>query len=111
MRLANLGLRFLLELALLAALCAWGLSYDGVWELVLGLGAPITAAAIWGRFVAPKAKQRLRDPWRLALELALFLAGVAALGLRGNDVLAALFAFLVLLSEWLRIRWDQRRIA
>ena len=37
------------------------------------------SAAVWGRFIAPKAKTPVGDPWRLALELLVFGSAVAAL--------------------------------
>jgi len=44
---ANNGLRFLLELAVLAALAYWGFAeFDGVVQWVLGLGAPLVAG-VW----------------------------------------------------------------
>ncbi len=54
---ALLAVRFLLELAALAALAYWGFSeYDGVAAVLLGVGAPLLAAVVWGLFVSPKAK-------------------------------------------------------
>ena len=52
MRSAALGLRFLLELALLAALAFWGFTTpDGaLLKILLGAGAPLLAAVVWERF-------------------------------------------------------------
>ena len=52
-----LAIRFGLELAALAALGYWGIETgDGaVTKIVLGLGAPLVAAVLWGLFVSPKA--------------------------------------------------------
>ena len=52
----NLGLAFLLELGVLAALGYWGFT-DGpntFLKFVLGLGAPALAIVIWAIFGAPK---------------------------------------------------------
>src|SRR5689334_23481657 len=60
---ANLGLRFLLELCMLAALGYWGFQAgDGpVLKIVLGLGAPLLAAVVWGLFIAPRAIRPVRE--------------------------------------------------
>jgi hypothetical protein len=77
---ANDGLRFLLEMALLASLAYWGFSEQtGALQWVLGLGAPLLVAGVWGRFTAPKASHPITDPLRLAQEVVVFAAGVAAL--------------------------------
>src|SRR5213592_1081485 len=69
-------LRFVLELALLAAISYFGFTFGGLVGWVLGLGLPAIVIAIWGAFVAPRAVRRLADPARLVLELALFAAFV-----------------------------------
>ena len=52
-----LGVRFGLELAALVALGYWGFTTGGtLTRIVLGLGAPLLAAVLWGLFVSPKAK-------------------------------------------------------
>jgi hypothetical protein len=47
---ANLVLRFLLELCALAALCYWGFKTGtgSISKAVLGIGAPLAAAVLWG---------------------------------------------------------------
>jgi hypothetical protein len=76
-------LRFFLELATLAALAYWGFAeYGGVVQWVIGLGAPLLVAVVWGRFMSPKASHPTVDPVRLAIEFAVFGSGVA--GVRGD---------------------------
>ncbi len=106
---ANDGLRFLLELAALAALAYWGFAeHDGVVQWVLGLGAPLVAAAVWGRFVAPKASHPTVDPLRLALEVLVFGSGVAALCVAEQTTLAIVFGALVLVHLALTFALGQR---
>ena len=54
---ANLTLAFALELCALAALGYWGFSVGGGpgAKAVLGIGAPLCAAVLWGLFAAPRA--------------------------------------------------------
>jgi hypothetical protein len=105
---ANLALRFLLELGLLAALAAWGFGLGGVLGVVVGIGAPVAAAATWGLLVAPKAPNRLDDPARLALELVLFALGVVALAAAGYGSLAVVLGAAALVNEALLAAWRQR---
>jgi uncharacterized protein DUF2568 len=94
-RIANLGLRFLLELALLAALAYWGWHEQGV---ALAILLPLLAAVVWGAFVAPKARFPVPVPVRLAIELTLFGLAVAGLFAAGADALGFAFAAVVILS-------------
>jgi hypothetical protein len=73
-------MRFVLELFMLAALCIWGARLDASTpiQVVAAVGAPLAFAAVWGLWVAPRARRRLADPHRLALEYVLFLAAGAA---------------------------------
>lgn len=70
----NLLARFVLELAILVALAAWGWRATDSTPLAvaLAIGAPVAWAIIWGMLVAPKAPRRMPDPARLVFELVLF---------------------------------------
>jgi len=76
--------RFLLELAMLAALAVagWRLGADG-WRLVAAIGLPLLAAALWGVFRVPNdggpPVVQVPGVVRLLLELLLFGAATAAL--------------------------------
>jgi Protein of unknown function (DUF2568) len=109
MRWANDGLRFLLEMALLGSLAYWGFSEEGgAVQWLLGLGAPLLVAVVWGRFIAPKASHPTTDPLRLVLEAAVFGAGVAALLAADQTVLAFVFTALVLVHLSLTFALGQR---
>ena len=84
LRNANLALRFFLELFALGALAYWGFEAGGgpLTQVALGLGAPLLAAVAWGLFVAPRARFSLPLTGRLAVELAVFGSGTAALWAR-----------------------------
>jgi hypothetical protein len=88
-----LTVRFLCELALLAALAYWGLSVgNGVTAWLLGIGAPLLAAIVWGALVAPKARWPQPLQVRLVIELLLFAAAAGALAVAGQPVLALILA-------------------
>jgi Protein of unknown function (DUF2568) len=94
-RVANLAIRFLLELCLLAAFGYWGAGAAGsmVANVVLAIGVPLAVCVVWGCFVAPRAARPLSTvPW-IVVQLVLFGLGWAALASRGSSTLgAALFA-------------------
>jgi hypothetical protein len=109
---ANYGLRFLLELAALAAVAYWGFhEFGGVVQWVIGLGGPLLLAAVWGRFMSPKASHPTVDPVRLVIEVLVFGAGVAALFAAGAAVLGAIFAALAAVHLALTFALGQRPAA
>ena len=69
----NLGAKFLLELAALAAFAWWGGTVGhGVVSVLCAIAAPLLAAVLWGRWAAPRAKRRLPLARRVPFELAVF---------------------------------------
>jgi Protein of unknown function (DUF2568) len=54
---------------------------------VLAIAAPLVAAALWGSFVAPKARRRLPDARRLIVVIPIFAAAAAGLAATGECVL------------------------
>lgn len=110
MRSLNLAFRFILEMVALVALLMWGFSVSDqlIVQLLLGLGAPAVAMAIWGTFVSPKAPRRLDDPVRVVLEIGVFAAG--ALAFVGADLVipGVLLAIAAAISLVLMFAWDQR---
>jgi hypothetical protein len=101
---ANLGLRFLLELCLLAALAYVGLQVN----VVLAILLPVAAAVVWGMFVSPKARYPLPLSAWIALQAVLF--GVAVIGLivAGIVVLGVVFGVAVAANLALVLFWHQR---
>jgi len=116
----NLLFRFLLEIAALIALGAWGWDQiDGVLRFVLALGIPILAAVLWGTFNVPgdpsrsgKAPVPVRGFLRLLLELAFFAAATWSLFDSGSTQLGQILGIGVLVHYLLsydRILWLMRR--
>lgn len=96
---ANLALAFVLELCALAALCLWGFSTgDGlVTKTVLGLGAPLGAAVLWGLFAAPRAPVSV-PLVGFGVKVVVFGSASLALYATGHHALAFVFATLVVLN-------------
>jgi Protein of unknown function (DUF2568) len=92
-----LAVRFALELGAIAALAYWGFrDGDGaVLKVVLGIGAPAAAIALWGLFVSPKAKYG-GPVSRAVFELIVFAAAVVALVAADRTGLAVVFAVIAL---------------
>ncbi|MEX2373605.1 MAG: YrdB family protein, partial [Dehalococcoidia bacterium] len=88
--LANDGVRFLLELAALAALVAWGWDSGEAWwsRVLLGLVVPALAATAWAVFRVPNdpgsAPVAVPGPLRLLLEAAFFVGATLALAATGQ---------------------------
>jgi Protein of unknown function (DUF2568) len=105
----TLTVRFLCELAMLAALAYWGFTVGrGVGAWVLGLGAPLLAAVVWGAFVAPRARWPVPIPVRVAIELVLFGAAAGALAVAGQPVLAVGLAVAALATSLLNASQERQ---
>lgn len=91
---AVLTIRFLTEVALLAGLAIAGARLgDGVvFKIVDAVLLPLAAAAVWGMFIAPRARRRLAEPARLVVEVALFAGTGLVLLLSGLPVTGILIA-------------------
>lgn len=111
LRAANDGLRFFLELSALAAVAYWGWSeHGGVWRWVLVVAAPLAIALVWGQWVAPKARVRVGDPWKLLLEVLVFGSAAVALAAADEPVQAIVLATAAALHLTLTFVLGQRRI-
>lgn len=93
MRIA-LGLRFLIELALLAGAATAAVRLVPGWAgWVVAVAAVAVLAVVWGLLLSPKARFDIRPAGRVCLEALLFGAIGAALGASGFGVAGAtLFA-------------------
>ena len=116
----NLAVRFILELAALAALAYWGWTqHTGVLRYLLTVGLPVLGAVLWGVFAVPGDRSRSGDapvpvPGILRLLLELLLFGFAAWCLynAGLVLLANIFGIVVLVHyiiSYDRIIWLLRK--
>jgi hypothetical protein len=96
---ANLALKFLLELAALAAFAYWGAGTGEMpWSLLLAVVTPLAIAALWGTFAAPRSARRLPVQPRIRFELTVFTAAVLALLAAGVPTAAVVMSALVILN-------------
>jgi hypothetical protein len=84
-----LGLRFVCEMAALAAVAYWGQqAAGGVAGIVLAAIAVAVVVVVWGVFLAPRRRLEAGLPARLAIELAVWMAASSALWSAGQPTLA-----------------------
>jgi len=109
MRVANDIFRFGLELCMLAALGYGGFEIgSGLVAWVLLVALPVTAAVVWGMFIAPKARRPIVDPLRIVLEAALFGAAGATLVVAEQTALGFLLWAAAAVHLVLTFALDQR---
>jgi putative Ca2+/H+ antiporter (TMEM165/GDT1 family) len=114
MAIVNLGIRFLVELAGVAAVATWGLhaSPDPLVGVLLGTGAAAALIVTWAVVVAPNARNRLPQPRRDLIGTGLLLVAAAALAVAGQPALALVYAAVVVVNQVLLIvlRADARTL-
>lgn len=112
----NLGVRFLLELAALAALAYWGWTqHTGIPRYLLSIGLPFLAATLWGTFRAPedssangKAPVPVAGWLRLLLEVLFFTSAAWCLFDAGAALAGYVFSGVALihyLVSYERVLW------
>lgn len=108
MRAANLALRFLLELAALAALAYWGAhTGSGVVRVLLAIAVPLAGAVVWGLWCAPRSQRRLAPGPRTVVEAAVFGLGAAGLAFAGQAGAAVAFVVVSVANWALLFAWRQ----
>ncbi len=105
----NLALRFFLELCALMALGYWGFQTGkGVMlKWLLGIGAPLLTAVMWGTFGSPNAAVKLSAPLHVLLEVLVFGLPAVALFAAGKPTWAWIFAITVIINRALMYVWGQ----
>ena len=103
LRLINLAVRFVLELASLAAFAYWGwtLRVSTPLRVAAAIALPLLVGIFWGLFVAPRARMPTGRLGQAALGLLVFLLAAAALYSRGHSSGAVVFALIALASSLL----------
>jgi hypothetical protein len=105
----GLGLHFFLEIAALAALVTWGFQPGHSWwqKILLGIGIPVIAAALWAVFRVPNDPGQALVPvpgaLRLLLELVILGGAAASLYAANHSSLALWFAGAILVDYLIMI--------
>jgi hypothetical protein len=89
-----------LELGALASLAYWGsqaTTSTGA-NVALAVATPVAAAAMWGRFAAPRSTRRLGRVARLVPEALLFGGATAALATARSGTVALVFGVVAALN-------------
>ncbi|HEX2993928.1 MAG TPA: YrdB family protein [Anaerolineales bacterium] len=108
MKTLNLGVRFLLELCMLAAVGYWGFATQtGLMKVVLGIGLPVLLIVIWSLFVAPRAVYPLHGMSHTLLSLILLGSGAVALFAAGRASLGWAYAIVLVVNQILLVVWKQ----
>lgn len=109
MKSVNLALAFVLELAALAAFAYWGFNTgdSSLVHVVLGLGVPVLAAALWGIFAAPKSSRRLQGGAWWVFKVVFFALASAALFVAGQPTLGLVLGVVAAVNLVLLYVWQQ----
>jgi hypothetical protein len=99
MAIANLTLRFILELGGVAALGYWGSqAVDGPGAIVLAIGASLALIIVWSVVVARNADNALTQPQRDLIGTGLLLVAAGALFAAGQPAAAVVFGAVVVVN-------------
>src|SRR4029450_8001196 len=106
---ATLTARFLCGLARRAARGFWGCVVgEGPWAWLLGVGAPVLAAVVWGAFVAPRARFPVPASLRVQIELVLYALAAVGLAAAGQRVAAVVLGVAGLVTSLLNESQERR---
>ncbi|MCC6494916.1 MAG: YrdB family protein [Propionibacteriaceae bacterium] len=96
----NLALRFVLELAAIAALAFAGLQgFDGPTRWLVAIGAPAALVLFWAFVVAPGATNPIAPALREVIGSLALLCAAGAMALAGHPKLAITFAVLIVTNN------------
>lgn len=106
---ANLLIRFLLEVCMLAAFAYWGFKTGrGIMvKIGLGIGAPLLVSIVWGSFLSPKAPLYVSEVTKLVLELIIFGLATFAMKTAGHPAIAGVLVLVFVINRILLYVWKQ----
>jgi hypothetical protein len=102
----NLAVRFVVELLGVGFVGYWGFtaSDDMLTAALLGIGAVIIFAVVWGLFLAPNATRGLNRTQKNVIGTLVLLVAAAALALAGQPVIASVYAVVVVVNAIVLLR-------
>lgn len=110
LRVANLTLAFVLELAALVAVGLWAFGIDTA-IAVQWLAAVVVITGfvvLWGMFAAPRGRYRLASGPRAVFEVVWFGSAAALAAVGGHRAFAVALAVLALVNRALLRAWHQQ---
>ena len=107
MAIANLTLRFILELAGIAAFGIWGLAASS--SPIVAVVAVAAAIVVWALVVAPKTRNGLSQSQKDVVGTAILLVAAVALAAAGNPVAGVVFGLVVVVNAAILARPRPRR--
>ena len=109
LRAVNLGISFLLELALVAAIAYWGLCLDSSAAIrwLAAVGASAALVLTWGVVAAPTAKRRLPRRRLIGFKLLVFTIGAGLFYSTGTHDFAIALEAAAVANLALAVLWDQ----
>lgn len=112
LKMINLTLAFVLELAMLVAYGYWGVKTRNgdLLGWLLAFGVPFVVILIWARFMAPKSTTRLKGVAYLGLKTILFGGAALALAAAGQPTLALIFVIAAIINQILLIVWKDETL-
>lgn len=110
LKLMNLALSFVIEVAALIACAYWAyrLPVSGLLKIIGAVVTPIIFIAIWSLFLSPQADFRLPMVWLVVGKLVIFGIVAAMLHVSGQKAASVVFGSLVLVNTALAVFWDQK---
>jgi len=96
---------FLIEVIMLTAMgyCVYHLPNPFINKYIFAAVVPFLVIILWGIFLAPRAKNRLRQPFRALFKLVLFLICAGLLYQTGHVLAAAAFGSVAIFNEFINL--------
>ena len=100
MTIANLALRFVVELVGVGAFGYWGFSASDstLIHWLAGIGTPLLVIVVWALLIAPKAPGPLTQPQRMISGTGILLVAALALGMAGQTLAGLAFGAIVVVN-------------
>ncbi|MBN6190500.1 YrdB family protein [Aneurinibacillus sp. BA2021] len=91
--------RVVVLIAAIASLALWGFaSWDLPWNIVIGIGAPVTALLLWALFLSPRPVLRVHPFLRALVELLIYVGVTIAWWSMGQALIGSAFALVAVVA-------------
>ncbi|MBS0023392.1 YrdB family protein [Microbacterium paraoxydans] len=91
--------RVVVLIAAIASLALWGFaSWDLPWNIVIGIGAPVTALLLWALFLSPRPVLRVHPFLRALVELLIYVGVTLAWWSMGQALIGTAFALVAVVA-------------